>query len=122
MIGYSDIRSIKTFQTTCGITFEFVPYNKYEITFSEFIMSRLRAERPRNHDSITIKGKRDFLYLTQSRYALGSTHCVLGDLSLGIKQQGREADLSPPLSSEEKNVWRYTSPPRTPSWLAQRQL
>jgi len=118
MIGYTDVPSIKKFQTTCGITFEFIPYNEYEIIFPEFIMSRLRAERQRNHGSITIKGKRDFLYLTLSRSDLGPTHCVLDDLSLGIKQQEREADLSPPLSSEEKNVWRYISLPRTPSRLA----
>jgi hypothetical protein len=60
--------------------------------------------------------------MTQSRLALGPTHCILGDLSLEIKQQEPEADQSPPLRSEEKNVWRYTYPRLTPSWLAQRQL
>jgi hypothetical protein len=60
--------------------------------------------------------------MTHSRLALGPTHCILGDLSLGINQQEPEADQSPPPSSEEKNVWRYTCPPLTPSWLAQRQL
>jgi len=46
------------FQTTCDITFEFIPYNEYEITFSEFIMTRLRAEQPENCGSNPSKGKR----------------------------------------------------------------
>jgi hypothetical protein len=32
-------------------------------------------------------------------------------LSLGVKQLGREADLSPPFSAEIKNVWSYISTP-----------
>jgi len=55
--GSSDIQFIKKFHITCGITFEFIPYNEYEITFAEFIMNRLRAEQPENRGSILSKGK-----------------------------------------------------------------
>jgi hypothetical protein len=34
---------------------------------------------------------------------------VPGTLSLGVKRPGREADHSPPSSSEVKNAWNYTS-------------
>jgi hypothetical protein len=33
---------------------------------------------------------------------------VPGALSLGVKQQEREADHSPPSSAEIKNAWSYT--------------
>jgi hypothetical protein len=29
----------------------------------------------------------------------------------GVKQQGREADHSPPVSAEVKKIWTYTSTP-----------
>jgi len=32
-------------------------------------------------------------------------------LSLGVKRPGREADHSPPSSTEVKNAWSYTSTP-----------
>jgi hypothetical protein len=32
--------------------------------------------------------------------------------ALGVKQQGREADHSPPTSSEVKKMWIYTSTPQ----------
>jgi hypothetical protein len=38
-------------------------------------------------------------------------HLVWGFLSLGVKQQGREADHSPPASAEVKKTWMYTSTP-----------
>jgi hypothetical protein len=48
-----------------------------------------------------------------SRTALGPTQppiqWVQGPLSLGVKQPGREADHSPPSSTEVKNAWSYTS-------------
>jgi hypothetical protein len=54
-----------------------------------------------------------FLFNTTSRPALGPTQppiqCVPGALSLGVKQQGREADHSPPSGAEVKIVWSYTS-------------
>jgi hypothetical protein len=34
-----------------------------------------------------------------------------GDLSLGVKRPGREADHSPPSSAEVKNAWNCTSTP-----------
>jgi hypothetical protein len=40
---------------------------------------------------------------------------VPGDLSLGVKRPGREADHLPPSVAEVKNAWRYTSTPNTPS-------
>jgi hypothetical protein len=33
----------------------------------------------------------------------------------GVKQPGREADHSPPISAEVKKMWLYTSTPHTPS-------
>jgi hypothetical protein len=46
-----------------------------------------------------------------SRPALGPTQppteCVPGALTPGVKQQGREADHSPPISAEVKKTWIY---------------
>jgi hypothetical protein len=36
---------------------------------------------------------------------------VFGDLSLGVKRQGREADHSFPTSAEVKEIWVYTATP-----------
>jgi hypothetical protein len=48
-----------------------------------------------------------FLYFEVSRPALGSTqpyiHCLSWSVSLGVKQQGHEADHSPPGSAKLKN-------------------
>jgi hypothetical protein len=56
-----------------------------------------------------------FPFATVSRPALGPTQphiqWVLGALSLGVKRQEREADHSPPRTSEVKNAWSYTSSP-----------
>jgi hypothetical protein len=56
-----------------------------------------------------------FLFITVSRTALGPTpppiQWVPGALSLGVQQQGREADHSPQSSVEVKNAWSYTSSP-----------
>jgi hypothetical protein len=50
-----------------------------------------------------------------SRPALGPTQStiqwVLGDLSPGVSQPGRETDHSPPTNAEVKNTWIYTSIP-----------
>jgi hypothetical protein len=47
-----------------------------------------------------------FLFTTASSTALGPTQppiqCVPGDLSLGVKRPGREADHSPPSSAKVK--------------------
>jgi hypothetical protein len=47
-----------------------------------------------------------------SRTALGPTQpplqCVMGALSLRMRQLGCEADHSPPSSAEVKNDWSYT--------------
>jgi hypothetical protein len=53
-----------------------------------------------------------FLITTAFRSALGPTQPIQwipGDLSLGVKLPGREADNSPPSTAEVKNTWRYTS-------------
>jgi hypothetical protein len=64
--------------------------------------------------SVPGKGK-IFLFSTAARPALGPTQppiqWVLGDLSLGIKRQGREADRSPPSSAEGKNGRAIHPPP-----------
>jgi hypothetical protein len=48
--------------------------------------------------------------------ALGPTQppiqWIPGDLSLGVKRPGREADYSPPSGAEVKNAWSYTSTPQ----------
>jgi hypothetical protein len=61
-----------------------------------------------------------FLFTTASRTALGPTQppiqWVPGDLSLGAKRPGREADHSPPYSTEFKEgVELYLHSPNTPS-------
>jgi hypothetical protein len=60
-------------------------------------------------------GAGNFLFTTASRPTLGPTQSpiqwVPGDLSLGVKPSGREADHSPPSSAEVKNAWSYTSTP-----------
>jgi hypothetical protein len=56
-----------------------------------------------------------FLFTTASRLALRSTQprmqWVIEDLSLGLKRPSREANHSPPRSTEFKNAWSYTSTP-----------
>jgi hypothetical protein len=55
------------------------------------------------------------LFSTLSRLAQGPTQppmeWVPGALSPGAKQPGREADHSPPASTEVKKTWIYTSSP-----------
>jgi hypothetical protein len=55
------------------------------------------------------------LFITVSRTALEPTQphiqSVRAALSLGVKRPGREADHSPPYSSEVKNAWSYTYTP-----------
>jgi len=47
--------------------------------------------------------------------ALGPTqphvHCVMGILSVGVKQPGHEVNCSPPSSAMVKNTWNCTSIP-----------
>jgi hypothetical protein len=66
------------------------------------------------------QGLEIFLFTTLSRPVLGPTQppiqWIPGALSLGVKRERREADHSPPSSSEVKNAWSYTSTPPTPSW------
>jgi hypothetical protein len=53
------------------------------------------------------EGAKIFLFPTTSRLILGPTQppvqCVLGALSLGIKQPGHEADHTPPSTADIKN-------------------
>jgi hypothetical protein len=60
-----------------------------------------------------------FLFTTASRTALGPTHppvqWVPGTLSLAVKRPGREADHSPPSSTEVECVNLYLYSPNTPS-------
>jgi hypothetical protein len=54
-----------------------------------------------------------FLFTTAFRTALEPTQPPLqwvpGNLSLGVKRLGLEADHLPPSSAEVKNAWSYTS-------------
>jgi hypothetical protein len=56
----------------------------------------------------------NFLYSMSSRPALGFTQppiqWVMESLPPGVKWQGREADHSPPASSEVKKMWIYIHP------------
>jgi hypothetical protein len=56
-----------------------------------------------------------FFFAIASKPALGPTHPPVklyrGAHSPGVKQLGREADLSPPCSAKVKNAWSYTSIP-----------
>jgi hypothetical protein len=59
-------------------------------------------------------------FTIESRPALWPTQppiqWVPGALSLGVKLPGREADHSPPSSTEFKGVELYLRSPNTPSW------
>jgi hypothetical protein len=54
-----------------------------------------------------------FLFTTASRkfvrHIQPPIQWVPGDLTVGVKRPGREADLSPPSSADVKNGWHYTS-------------
>jgi hypothetical protein len=50
---------------------------------------------------------KNFLFFTASTQL--PVQWVPGALSLGVKWPGREADNSPPTSSEVKKIWIYTS-------------
>jgi hypothetical protein len=58
---------------------------------------------------------KNFLFSTSSRLVVGPTQppiqWVLGALSPGVKQQGREADHSPPTSAKVKKMWIYKATP-----------
>jgi hypothetical protein len=76
----------------------------------------LRAGRSKGRSPGRVK---NFLFSTSSRLAPRSIQpiqWVPGALSPGIKRPGREADHSPPDSTEVKKMWIYTSIPHTPSW------
>jgi hypothetical protein len=57
-----------------------------------------------------------FLFTTVSRTALEPIQTPIQwvpvTLSLEVKQPVREADHSPPSSTEDKNAWSYTSTPQ----------
>jgi hypothetical protein len=57
---------------------------------------------------------RIFLFITESRPALGPTQPPIQWVK--VKRPGREAGHSPPSSEEVNNAWSYTSTPHTPSW------
>jgi hypothetical protein len=65
---------------------------------------------------------KNFLFSTLSRPALGLTQppikWVPGAFSSGVKQQGLEADHSPPTSAEVEKMWIYTFTP-TYAFMAQ---
>jgi hypothetical protein len=74
----------------------------------------LRAEQQRGRSSNPSRVK-NFHFSISYRPALGPTQppiqWVPGELSPGVKRQGREADHSPPASAEFKKMWIYRSPP-----------
>jgi hypothetical protein len=70
--------------------------------------------RPRGQSSSPGRAK-NFLISTSTRKALEPTRppiqWVPGALSLGVKQQGHEADRKPSASTKVKKMWIYTSTP-----------
>jgi hypothetical protein len=78
----------------------------------------LRAGRPRNR-SLSFGRVKNFLFSKWYRPAQGSTQPLIqwvqGALFPEVKWPEREADHSPPTSTEVKKMWIYTSTPHTPS-------
>jgi len=79
------------------------------------IVTRLQAGRP---GFISQQGqwRKLFLFSTASRTDLKPStqppiQCVRRALSQGVKRPRREADHSPPSSTELKSAWSYTSTP-----------
>jgi hypothetical protein len=72
----------------------------------------LQAGRPRGRCSSPGRVK-NFLHVVQT--ALGSTQPSIQWVPR-VKRPEPEVDHSPPASAEVKNMWIYTSTPRTPSW------
>jgi hypothetical protein len=77
--------------------------------------SGIRAGCARGRSSSPGRVK-NFYFSISSRQALGSTQppiqCVPRALSPGVKREGREADHSPPTSTDVKKMWIYTSTPQ----------
>jgi hypothetical protein len=69
---------------------------------------------------ISWRGQEIFLFSIPPTLALEPTHppvqYVLGAVSLGVKQQGCEADHSPPSSSKNKNDGAIHPFPHIPTW------
>jgi hypothetical protein len=82
------------------------------------IATRLLAGRPRTRGSILGSGKK--LFSITSTVALSPTHhpiqWILGAVSPRVKQQGREADPSPPSGGEVKNGEAILSLPHASPW------
>jgi hypothetical protein len=76
--------------------------------------SRLRPGRPRGRNSSPNRVK-NFLFFMSSRQTLGFTQPPIQWVP-GVKRPAREADHSPPDSSEVKKMWIYTS---TPPYVSQ---
>jgi hypothetical protein len=76
------------------------------------IVTRLWAVWPRSRGSVPAGGRRPALGPIQP-----PIHWVLGTVSLGSKQQGDEADHSPPSSVQLKNGGTILPLPHTSSWL-----
>jgi hypothetical protein len=76
------------------------------------IMTRLRDARP-GFDSWHGQERVSFFFTTASRPVLGPTQPPIQWVPWvpcpGKKRLGREADHSPPSSTEVRNVWNYTS-------------
>jgi hypothetical protein len=91
-----------------------------QVTIIENLLDTLRyrdwlwSGQPRGRSSSPSRVK-NFLFLTSSRPALGSTQPPiewgLGTLSPWVKGLGHEADHSPPASAGFKKMWSYTSTP-----------
>jgi hypothetical protein len=92
-------------------------YTLPKILYASYACQRSRysdwllAGRPKGPSSSPCEVKNIHISML-SRLSLGSTQppiqWVPGALSLGVKRQGREADLSPPSSAKVKKTWVYT--------------
>jgi hypothetical protein len=72
---------------------------------------RLDDQGEREFESRYVK-KFSLLHIVQTDSRVHPTSYKMGTVALpGVKQQGREADHSPPTSAEVKKMWIYTSTP-----------
>jgi hypothetical protein len=108
--GCCCLNPVTNFQTLCPrpdhpslVVFSFVLVRTCRSRYRDW----LRAGRPRFRSSRLGRVK-NFLHVVQTGFVVHPTSYVMG---WGVKRPGREADHSPPASSEIKKMWIYTPTP-----------
>jgi hypothetical protein len=111
LVLFTLIFSPALFASSCYIGNDVILKSKLYSRYSDWLL----AVRPRGRSSSPGRVK-NFLFFTASRLAMGPTQppiqWVPETLSPGVNRHGREADHSPPTSSEVKKIWicTYTPP------------